>query len=311
MIVLKAKDNATIEYVDNRFPLGQRTSALIQIEDKLINEQLKLIYTGNCEDKYNYLSYGNFENCCEVKKNITAELNPDCIVDVVSGEGYQFSNALMLYAPKNKDLGKLSLKIDAGTFTADTKYIFSCKLKLLSGNLSFTIGNQTIDVVTDSRDWITVRQEFTVIDTNISSIDVNFNGGKCYIDNIKLFDSKYEIKNSDDELNVEIKILNPCNYDTKIDKVINWNTSICCCKEDTEEQLSVLLYVPPITVVDFADNLLCKFVISRKLPKRIAYLDNIIYNEVNSIIYESQDFVLQGYIIPRAKPITKVSLVSG
>lgn len=309
MIVLKAKDNATIEYVDNRFPLGQRTSALIQIEDKLINEQLKLIYTGNCEDKYNYFSYGDFEDCCEVKKNITAELNPDCIVDVVSGEGYNYSNALMLYAPKDKDLGKLSLKIDAGKFTADTKYIFSCKLKLLSGNLSFTLGNQIINVVTDSQDWITVRQEFTVTDTNISSLEVNFNGGKCYVDNIKLFDSKYEIKDSDDELNVEIKILNPCNYDTKIDKVINWNTSICCCKEDTEERLIVLLYVPPITVVDFADNLLCKFVISRKLPKRIAYLDNIVYNEVNNIIYESQDFVLQGYITPKA--ITKVSLVSG
>lgn len=311
MIVLKAKDNATIEYVDNRFPLGQRTSALVKIEDKLINEQLKLIYTGNCEDKYNYFSYGNFENCCEVKKNMIAELNPDCVAEIANGEGYKFSNALRLYAPKDKDLGKLSLKIDAGTIIANTKYVFSCKLKLLSGNLKFILGNQTVDVVTDSQNWVTIRQEFTASDDiTIDSLGINFSSGKCYIDNIKLFNSKYEIKNSDDEFTVEIKILNPCNYDTKINKIINWNTSLCCCKEYTEEQLNVLLCVPPITVVDFADNLLCRLIISRKLPKRIAYLDNIVYNEVNNIIYESQDFILQGYVTPKCN-ITKVSLVNG
>lgn len=313
MIVLKAKSNATIEYVNNHFPLGQRTSALIQIEDEALKEQLSLIYTGDCEDKYNYFPYGDFEDCCEATENIVSELNPDCIVDIVSGEGFNYSNTLMLYAPKNKSLGELKIKSTKDTLTIGDKYTFSCKVKLISGSLSFNFGDQNIDVLSESKDWITVRQEFIATENTSGILNVNFASGKCYLDGIKLFKSVHEITNSDAEFDIEIKILNPCNYDTKINKIVSWYNSscICCDNKDNESDLSVLLDVPPITVVDFADNLLCRFIINRKLPKRVSYLDNIIYNETNTTIYESQDFILCGYIIPKAKPVTKVSLVSG
>lgn len=303
MIELIAKENATIKTTDNRFPLGQQTTATVHIQDKYIIDALQVSHTGSCDTQYNYFSYGLFQDIKYANKYITKELNHDCIADIVEGEGYKTTNALMCFAPEGKELGKVTLQPDIiSSFEPSKKYILSCKVRLMSGELSLDISNQNIPVNLSRDEWFNIRSEFTA-DTTDCDLNIDLVGGKCYISDIKLFESQYELNDTDALFKTEIKILNPCNYDVNINKVANWQIS--------EENVDVVLGVPPITVVDFQDNLLCKFIISRTLPKRSSYLDNIVYNRTNSVIYESEPFTLRGYIIPPGLDVTKVSVVTG
>lgn len=316
MIQLSAKNNATIEIIDNRFPLGQQDTALVLIDDNIIRDKFSLINTGTCPVQYNQYSYGDFEDVCLAKKYLITELNPDCIVDIESGQGYDLSNALMLYATDNTDIGNVTLMPDNITIDSikeDETYIFSCLVRLLEGSLTISIAEQKIEVtdtITKYDSWLKIRKEIKGSDIKNNNIGLDLFSGKCYIDNIAFFNSKYETTQTDSKLDVEIEILNPCNYDVKINQILNWYSMNCNCNKEEDNNIAILLAVPPITVVDFDSNLLCKFVIKQILPKRVAYLDNIIYNTCNLTIYESDPFILRGYVIPKAQQVLKASLVN-
>lgn len=288
MIELRAKENAKIEIINGEFSLGNRNIAVVHIEDSLINEQLKLINTGNCKSEYNMYPYGDFENEDLVEQNLTTEF---CDADLVEGKGYEFSTCLYCHDNNiSENIGTVKLNtVNNLKLITGTKYVFSCYIKPVSGCINLIIDNKDIIINENTNDWILVRKEF-IAESESAELCIQIQNSECYIDNIKLFQAEYEILNSDSKIEVEINILNPHN-NVKINNIVNW-----CI--DTDNNVCVILALPPITIVDFSDNILCEFIINQILPEKISYLNNMVYYKVENNIYKSEPFVLNGYMIP-------------
>lgn len=299
MIEINAKENSTVEVVTGDFPIGNRNTILVNIQDPLVNDKLKITGTGTCYEQNNEYTYGQFENENDIYK-IEISLNENASIGIVSGIGINYSRCLQCIA-KDNGLGTVNMKPDKLNITIGNTYIFSCYFYLKQGitniiakdnqnNEIFNINNTT---VTD--DWVFISQTFTAKEEGFNLyIDIPTTG-ECYFDNIMLFNSINEIMGnlSINDINVIINILNPCNYNVKnISKIINWEYN------KVTEQNSVILFMPEITVLDYKDNILCELIIYQKYPKKVVELGNTIYNEKTSIIYKSEPFILNGYILP-------------
>lgn len=294
MVEINAKTDATIEVLSGDFPLGNRDTMLVHILDPLITERLgKFLGTGTCLDKYNYYTYGKFENTKDVD-NLSLELLKDSVVDIVSGIGDNYSRCLHCFAGE-LGFGNVYMNPNKSTnLEAGKKYIFSCYVK---GRINFVAENLfNITVGSDNtNNWEFVRHEFTVTNNATTfNLRININSGQnCYIDNVMLFDSQYEInkKESIYDIGLQIDIINPCNQCNKINRIINWEF-----KEDGT--VDALLYFPEITNVDFQDNILCVFKTVQHMKRKAVTLGNTVYFEKDIVLFKSEPFVLHGYILP-------------
>lgn len=301
MLELIAKDNTEVSVSDGLFPIGQKDTVKIYIEDKIIKDKVTSLDTGVCNPQYNYYSYGYFLNVTDID-NISQNLNNNCKIDITNTVIHnENSNSLHLISNNNNGLGIVRLKTDKNIVNSTSnQFIFSCGLFVKSGivNLVLTDNNNIVILnknydVTD--DWVDIREEFVATaDLQFITLQINIqNTGEAYIDAISVYNSENETKNINYDLCVNLVIDNPhCMNNKNINHVINWN------KDSINDKLWVLLDFPEITYVDACNNILCRLVITQKLKEKVSTLGNILYNKTDNVIYNSQQFLLTGYDIP-------------
>ena len=294
MIELIAKENATIAYKNNTFPLGQRGQIKITIEDPNIIDYINGIHTYTCISENNLYSYGDF-NCDSDIKNLVLDLKKDSSVSITSGYGINYSRCLKCESG-GTSLGLCLLKPNMNKLTIGKKYILSfyinCPTDTFDSlNIEANSYNITDFDTNKDSEWQFIKYEFEADSEDfVLSIDILKANSIIYIDNVELFLSDDEIiNNSFDELGFEIQILNPL-QNTEITEVINYS------KPEDEEKY-IILYLPEITTVDIQDNLLCKFNINLLSEPKNKYLGNTTYFKVKDCIYSSDPFILNGYII--------------
>lgn len=301
MLELIAKDNTEVSVSNGLFPIGQKDTVKIYIEDKIIKDKVTSLDTGVCNPQYNYYSYGYFLNVTDID-NISQNLNNNCKIDITNTVIHnENSNSLHLISNNNNGLGIVRLKTDKNIVNSTSnQFIFSCGLFVKSGivNLVLTDNNNTVILnknydVTD--DWVDLKETFVATaDLQFITLQINIqNTGEAYIDAISVYNSENETKNINYDLCVNLVIDNPhCMNSKNINHVINWN------KDSINDKLWVLLDFPEITYVDACNNILCRLVITQKLKEKVSTLGNILYNKTDNIIYNSQQFLLTGYDIP-------------
>lgn len=295
MLEINAKENAAIDIVEGKFPLGQRNTLLVHILDKVISERINVTGTGTCSKANNYYSYGDFERLDSLDEIIT-DVNPNSFINIVSGAGCNYSRCL--YCQSESDIGTVELVPDRFDIVEGKKYIFSFYAKTVSGDVAIVGKDSNGDIIFNikteaNNEWTLYKQEFVMEDMIFNAFISIITGGECYIDNISLFEADKEIKDVDCPINVELKILNPCQIDSlAVNHVINWY-------KDENENIAVKLYFPPeITNVDYADNILCKLIIYQRVQPRYIILGNSIYEPEYNVIYNSEPFIFNGYILP-------------
>lgn len=289
MIEIIAKDNATVQTVENRFPFGQQNKIKIHIQDDVIKSRLELKHTGQCLNECdNFFYYGYFNNEDDMKY---VEYS-DAYIHCASGIGDNTSRCLYVNI-LDTDRSYVKFKSDKN-LKPDTKYTFSflCTEKQLNDILitGASIDSNNIRVSDFSDGWyLYMVDSFTVDKDTQFSITIKDKGSEFYIDNVSLFESKNEVLDSAN-IGVEVKIINPEQSTTKMHKIINWYK--------TDDDIYVLLYVPPITVADYTDSIACKLNIFEKLSWRHkSSFGNITYTKDKDLIYQSNIFNLQGYIL--------------
>lgn len=301
MLELIAKDNTEVSVSDGLFPIGQKDTVKIYIEDKIIKDKVTSLDTGVCNPQYNYYSYGYFLNVTDID-NISQNLNNNCKIDITNTVIHnENSNSLHLISNNNNGLGIVRLKTDKNIVNSTSnQFIFSCGLFVKSGivNLVLTDNNDTVILNKNydvTEDWIDLRETFVATaDLQFITLQINIqNTGEAYIDAISVYNSENETKNINYDLCVNLVIDNPhCMNSKNINHVINWN------KDSINDKLWVLLDFPEITYVDACNNILCRLVITQKLKEKVSTLGNILYNKTDNVIYNSQQFLLTGYDIP-------------
>lgn len=300
MLEITAKSDATVSVIEGSFPVGERNQIKINIEDDVLKQYIKTIGTNTCIPEYNLYSYGNFSSLGDIEK-IQLNLNPGSAVSIISGYGKDHSRCLYCNSTTDAGLGLCELVPDTQKLTIGEKYKFVAYVKAESGSVVQLnlkdIQNNT--VVADS-DWKLIVNEFTATTEDFSAT-VNIQGvGTCYIDSISLFLAENEIINNYyDNIEICVDIVNPCNNDVLINDVITYS------KPDSSETY-VILYVPPITVLDFEDNILCQLRINLLQEQRDKYLGDSKYNKIKECVYNSNNFILNGYIIPYDKEYQKI-----
>lgn len=301
MLELIAKDNTEVSVSDGLFPIGQKDTVKIYIEDKIIKDKVTSLDTGVCNPQYNYYSYGYFLNVTDID-NISQNLNNNCKIDITNTVIHnENSNSLHLISNNNNGLGIVRLKTDKNIVNSTSnQFIFSCGLFVKSGivNLVLTDNNNTVILDKNydvTEDWVDLRETFVATaDLQFITLQINIqNTGEAYIDAISVYNSENETKNINYDLCVNLVIDNPhCMNSKNINHVINWN------KDSINDKLWVLLDFPEITYVDACNNILCRLVITQKLKEKVSTLGNILYNKTDNVIYNSQQFLLTGYDIP-------------
>lgn len=286
MIEIIAKNNATVQTIENKFPFGQQNKIKIHIQDDVIKSKLELEHTGQCLNECDNLFYYGYFNNEDAIKYVEYS---DAYIHCASGIGDNDSRCL--YANiLDTDKSYIKFKSDEN-IKPNTKYIFSflCTEKQLSNILITGVDADNIKISDFSNGWYLYRvNDFTVDSDTQFSIIIKDKGSEFYIDNISLFESKNEILDSAD-IGVEVEIINP-KQDTKINKIINWYK--------TDDDVYALLYVPPITVADYSDCISCKLSVFEKLKCRYkSSFGNILYTKDKDLIYQSNIFSLQGYIL--------------
>nr|CAI9751473.1 hypothetical protein DGKKSRWO_DGKKSRWO_CDS_0182 [uncultured phage]CAI9752360.1 hypothetical protein CVNMHQAP_CVNMHQAP_CDS_0183 [uncultured phage] len=290
MLEINAKENSIVEVVEGSFPLGQRNTIKVNILDEEIKDRVQLQQTGICNSSDNdFFSYGEFNNDNDIDHLvITGDNN---IVELIDGEGINYSRCLHCNFTED---GKIEFPTDKQNMVYGNHYVFSCYIKVTSGSIKLedTFFSETSNITDD---WVFIRKDIDVTEDKYSPITLTPTSFpcECYIDNLSLFDASNEILTTDPEnrLDVKIEILEPY-VPTKnvIDKLITWSK--------TDDNVSVYLYVDPINVVDFGDNILCKLLINQNIQPITEYLGDYTYHNIPEIIYESNKFVLDGYIMP-------------
>lgn len=301
MLELIAKDNTEVSVSDGLFPIGQKDTVKIYIEDKIIKDKVTSLDTGVCNPQYNYYSYGYFLNVTDID-NISQNLNNNCKIDITNTVIHnENSNSLHLISNNNNGLGIIRLKTDKNIINSTSnQFIFSCGLFAKSGivNLVLTDNNNTVILDKNydvTEDWVDLRETFVATaDLQFITLQINIqNTGEAYIDAISVYNSENETKNINYDLCVNLVIDNPhCMNSKNINHVINWN------KDSINDKLWVLLDFPEITYVDACNNILCRLVITQKLKEKVSTLGNILYNKTDNVIYNSQQFLLTGYDTP-------------
>lgn len=291
MLEITAKENATIAITNGEFPLGQRNSIKVNIEDELLKEHNSTFKTGICKKEYNYYTYGNFDelNTEYIKvyneTNEREQENPENYLTISQGYKENSSNCLHCittdkiisidFLTNNDSL--ISYDDESDTFIVSFDFIS------LKGTVTAIIGTAEYDL-SKYTEWFKFKADSKTYDKITLKVSKN---SEFYLDNLYLFNSKNEI--IDHNLKAEIKIINPCYYDNKgiLDNTFNWTDN------------SVMFDMPSnITSVDYQDNILCQLIFYYFRPKYYNYLDNYIYNKEKDIIYTSENFTLHGYVMP-------------
>lgn len=300
MLEINANPNATVDVLSGDFALGQRNTILIHILDKIISDRISIVGTGTCTKSNNLYSYGELDNLDNVKYSLAQE----AVLDIgISNIDDSFSNCLHCKAETDEGLGLVYLPVNKLTTQLEvgTNMILSFYINVTSGNATFVakgkdshevFPNFTVEYDADKQ-WQHVIKEFTITeDTNIFNLYLDTAGiGEFYLDNVMLFKASDEIKNAQYGIDAEILVKNPI-QDTCIEKVINWN------KLD-DGNIDITLYFPPITVVDYQDSILCQLRIYQHTNKRVVTLGNTTYNSTKNIIYNSEPFALNGFMLPK------------
>ena len=293
MIEISAKENATVDVIQSDFPLGKRDKLLLHIGDPVIKDLISLKNTGTCNENDNYYKYGQFNST----NNLILDIQPQTSVTISPGKGINYSNCLYCKSIEgyNKIIFPLSNNIK---LIKDKEYVLTCYINVIKGKVNLTtednIFNIEQQILNDNDDdWVQIRQEFTALSEDFNLWAIFENDCEFYIDFLLFFEKDKEIKLPENNIAAEIDIISPFNpKNNKIYKVINWN------KDEDKNEVQVLFYFPEITVVDFQDNILCDLKIFQHLPEKVSTLGNVVYHEVNTVIFESEPFVLNGYIIP-------------
>lgn len=288
MLAIRANDNATVDVLEGSFPLGDRNTMRIIIADNIIKNYINEIGTNTCIPAKNLYSYGDF-SCEDDIGHISYSVKIGDEVMIAKGFGTNINPCLYC---KGEDLD-INMKPDINQVDTynNIKYKFSCTVCATENTDAHLVlkGVGILDVPADG-EWHELVKEFTP--TEDFNLNINTLGvGTIYIDNVMLFKSADEIyENIADDLEFEVEIKNPI-QDTVISDVINFSKA-----DETEPY--VTLYVPPITVVDYASNIMCKLRISVLSDPTTKYLGDTHYNKVKQCIYYSDPFILTGYVVP-------------
>lgn len=293
MLSIKAKENAQVEVIDGAFPLGQRNTIKILIEDPNIKSYIQSIGTSTCIPENNLYTYGNFDNDFDVNK-LNLSLTWGSIVEVMSGYGQNYSRCLHCITDNSEGLGVCELPADKiPGLTVGEEYILSVYVLCKKGTTLYFNVNGELNPVADSDTWELKTYKFVANSDKFDLGVIMPSLGECYIDSIQLFLASEEIvDNYYDNLKFEIQIKNPIQqfcYD--IDQIVTYS------KPDSEDTF-VVLALPPINNVDFQDNILCELQVYLLQEIRNKYLGDTEYSKEKDIIYSSDYFVLNGYVLP-------------
>lgn len=285
MIELIAKDNAIIQTINGCFPFGQRNVAKIFIQDDVIKSKLNLKGNGQCLRRHNQYFYGHFDNEKDTD-NIKYSHTDICYT---SGINDNTSSCLHINIYDTEDS---YIKFRANkTLKPNIEYLFSfiCTEKQLN-DITTNIDVKNINISKFMDGWYLYKSDtFTVDKETEFYFTIADKGLNFYIDNISLFESKYEFYDSAN-ISAEIEIINP-KQDITINKQISWTKT-------EDDNVCLTLFVPPITVADYKDSITCKFNIYENLDcKYKSTFGNITYTKDKDIIYQSDIFNLYGFIL--------------
>lgn len=330
MMEITAKENATIQIIDGSFPLGQRNTIKINVEDNLLKEYINIIGTKMCLEPYNLYSYGDFNSIT----GITLNLNEESSVEAIPYYLNNYSNCLYCKTTNEIDgLGLCEFKPDKGNLIVGKEYILSLFVNTTSNNISFDLYEG--DSVTDTLNVPNTEGKWKQISTTFIASNENFYlklimpapelvNNECYIDTLQLFEFTNEIDSNEySNIGIEIAILNPIQELKSIDEVISYNLNLPSDEDlsednnitqsadnnentdNTENNIDIItqtpyimMFVPPITTVDFQDNLLCSLNIYIYNRPKDNYFNNYKYNEIKELVYQSDPFILNGFILP-------------
>lgn len=294
MLRIKAKENATIEVLDGSFPLGERNTIKVYFEDSIIKYYFSLLHTYTCIPEQNLYTYGDFRDEDDIS-NIVKDLNVNCSASIVSGYGINYSRCLYCCSENDLGFGTINFPLPKNTnIVPGTKYIFSVYISSdADTKATLNLENiQSIDIADGDGSFKQYKYEF-VADNNTVNLNFTIIGkGSCYIDNLQLFPADQEIiENNYDNIDIKINILNPCGNVRSFGQVINYS-------EPESEEYYVLLYVPPITMVDMFDNILCNVSLDVNYEPKVKILGDSHYEKIKENVYLSEPFTLTGYIMP-------------
>lgn len=285
MITIKAKENATIEVVDGSFPLGQRNCIKVYIEDQTVKDIINSIGTDTMIKPDNLYSYGNFSSLSDIN---SVKFNLSSLENNVS---VNFDNSLRVFGSSEENKQSCILKADRYDLIPGKTYTISCYLSCDELNSELTLEcqpyfNNTIvceNKTIEKQIWTTSF----VATTSKTEFDLTVVAkGNWYISNLQLFSIEKEINKYYDDIYFSVNVENPI-QNISIDRLVTLN----------KEDMYIILYLPPVTLVDYQDNLLCRFSINLLQEPRNKYLGDSIYNKENICIYNSETFILNGYMI--------------
>lgn len=357
MLEFYANENATVDLVENRFPLGLRDTVKIHILDQKIIDLLDLKSYGQCSEQNNMFTYGYFDIPPEDKDVITTSFvtkldengnevkysNVD--YGVVSGVNNNDSQCMRIkldaddkYIQFKADKDKLqpgvkykfsflsthddlilnnyaSCDTDDSSIKCSRKHVYITKTKYEKAKGWYLYTSSVFSLPTEeekaeeakakrkadrfkrlaSINQVVSSSEGNESDAPISGeediFEIRFKGdiGEFYLDNLSLFNVEDELSEASNDIKLEIEIVNPVQYDVKIDRVIRWNK--------TETDVYALMYVPPITVVDYQDKITCKLKVYAELDGKYNLFGDYLYTDKEEVIYTSELFNLQGCIL--------------
>lgn len=288
MLEIRAKEDATVTVEKGSFPLGGRDRIKIYIEDEIIKQYVKTLNTNISTTETNLYHYGAFYNQSDIK-NVNYSLKLGASVEIAPGFNDNYSRCLHCHA-ESAGLGTCVLKPNEQVeiSTLDIPYKFSCRVAATEGTTAYLRckGAGILSIPADG-EWHQIYTTFIAKEDFEVSVEM-LSQGDVYIDDLDLFKSENEIiDNYFDNIEFEVNILNPCSSsNVKINDIITYGDDF------------VILNVPPIINVDYQDNILCQLVVNLYQIPKLQILGDTEYNKVKECVYQSDPFVLTGYILP-------------
>lgn len=304
MIKLCVNKNGTVTNLNNgTFAIGKLDEILeLDIYDKLIIEKLKFSDTVYSKDAENLYSYGNFDKQSDIN-NLTLNLAEGASVSIVSGVSENESNCLKCTTVSDKGFGLIELTPDKkDIFKENTTYLISFYAKGINSAIKIKDETNTfIEINVNNACWTKYTQQFTAGTVLPSMLVENTTNTPCtiYLDTIQMYEMSCVNERPEYIAYPKIVAINPCPKIT-IDNLISRRVDEF---EDGSERLVLLFNMPAITNVDIFNNITCQVVIEEEVPKRVSALGNMLYNEYKNILFLSEKFTLNGYLIKVATDI--------
>lgn len=296
MLTIKAKENATVEVVEGSFPLGERNTLKVIIEDDVLKQYVKSIGTNTTLNENNLYPYGDF-NYPEDMKNVQLNLNPQSTVNIENGYGQNYSRCLHCKTENvTQGLGHCILN---PVSVLDDGYKYKLVFYILcKDDTEVIVSAQNIETfkVKTNNEWKQIITEFDCTERKFALDFSTETSGEFYIDSVLLFKAEDEIfRDYYENIVFEIKKYPQqlTGYEYETERIISYSGP-------DDEDISVLMYFPPITQLDYADNLCCKLdvYLTSKVEEDKILGDTYYNTEDREYIYKSDMFILTGYILP-------------